>query len=46
MTTPSRRDDQVEILLQKYREVIQRLYAPESVWLFGSRVVWHSVLAE
>ena len=33
----SKYDDQVETLLHRYREVIQRLYAPESVWLFGSR---------
>jgi len=39
MTTISRHDDQVEILMNSYREVIQRLYAPESVWLFGSRAI-------
>lgn len=39
MTKPSRRDGQVEILLQNYGEAIHRLYAPESVWLFGSRAV-------
>ena len=37
MTTTRRHDDQVETLLHRYREVIQRLYTPESVWLFGSR---------
>lgn len=39
MTTSSRRDAQVEMLLQNYGEAIHRLYAPESVWLFGSRAV-------
>ena len=39
MTTTSRHDDQVEILMNSYREVIERVYAPESVWLFGSRAV-------
>jgi predicted nucleotidyltransferase len=39
MTTISKQDDQVETLMQTYREVIQRLYAPESMWLFGSRAV-------
>lgn len=30
-------DEQVNLLLNRYQEVIQRLYEPESVWLFGSR---------
>lgn len=30
-------DKQVDLLINKYHEVIQRLYEPESVWLFGSR---------
>jgi predicted nucleotidyltransferase len=32
-------DTPVEMLLKKYGEAIHRLYAPESVWLFGSRAI-------
>lgn len=37
MKAQARSDEQVELLLSKYQEAIQRLYEPESVWLFGSR---------
>ncbi|MFN2168132.1 MAG: nucleotidyltransferase domain-containing protein [Anaerolineae bacterium] len=30
-------DDQVRTLLRKYWHVIDQLYHPESIWLFGSR---------
>ena len=39
MKAPTRSDEQVNYLLDRYREVIQRLYKPESIWLFGSRAM-------
>lgn len=35
--TAVERDEQVRLLLKKYRAVIEGLYTPEGVWLFGSR---------
>lgn len=37
MTQLSKPDAQVAALLRKYSLVIERLYHPEAIWLFGSR---------
>jgi predicted nucleotidyltransferase len=37
MATSIERDEQVNLLMSRYKDVIQRLYDPEAVWLFGSR---------